>query len=79
MVNLIGTEMIKEFYQVCGIAQISVVEEEADTVEMGIAIEVVDARRIEGARTPDNPVDLIALGEEEFGKVGTVLASNAGY
>ncbi len=38
---------------------------------------MVDARRIEGAGAPDDPVDFIALFQEQIREITPVLASNS--
>lgn len=52
-------------------------KEESCVGETGVAVEMVDALPVEGARTTDDAVDFVSLVEEEFGKVGTVLAGDA--
>lgn len=50
--------------------------------EMGTAVEVIDPLPVKSARAADDAVDFVFLVEEEFGKVGTVLAddsSNKGF
>jgi hypothetical protein len=45
---------------------------------MRVAVEVVDAARIEGGGTPHNAVYLVPLPEQQFGKIGAVLARDTG-
>jgi hypothetical protein len=43
-----------------------------------ILINVIDARGIEGTRSADDPVDLVAFRKQQFGKVGAILSGDAG-
>lgn len=52
-------------------------KEKAHAVDMRIAVEVVDTRSVERARPTDYAVDLVSLGEEQFGEIGAVLAGDA--
>jgi hypothetical protein len=45
---------------------------------MRILVEVIDARGIERGRPPLDAMDLIAEAEQIFGKIGAVLAGDAG-
>jgi hypothetical protein len=45
---------------------------------VGVAVEVLDPLGVEGAGAADDAVDEVALGEEELGEVGAVLAGDAG-
>ena len=39
---------------------------------------MIDARSVEGARAPDDPVHFVAFPEQEIGKITSVLAGDAG-
>ncbi len=45
---------------------------------MGVLVKVVDPIRIEKRCPALDPVDLIALAEEKFGQIRTILAGDAG-
>lgn len=53
-------------------------QEESRPRKVLILIDVVDTIGVESARSTDQSMDLVAFLEEEFGKVATVLARNAG-
>lgn len=53
-------------------------EEEAGVGVVGIAVNVFDAIGVEGAGSADDAVNKISFGEQEFGQIGTILASDAG-
>lgn len=78
MIDLVGLQTVEELDQVRGIAQVAVVKEKTYAGEMGVAEEMVDARGVERARPPDDSVDFVAFGEEQFGEVRAVLAGDAG-
>ena len=46
---------------------------------MGVLVEVINSLGIQGRRTPLDPVDLVALIEQELRKVGAILARDPGY
>jgi hypothetical protein len=45
---------------------------------IGAADEMLDPLRAEGARSTAQPVDFVSLRDEEFRKVGAVLACDSG-
>ena len=45
---------------------------------MRIGVKMIDARSVEGARAPDDPVHFVAFPEQEIGKITSVLAGDAG-
>lgn len=53
-------------------------EEEADVRFVRVLVEVADPPSVEGGGAPNQPVDLVALREEELGEIGAVLAGNPG-
>ena len=69
VVDLVGPHGADDGEDAHGVAQIAVVQVEVRvTLQMGDALAVIDG----GAA--DDAVDVVAFVEEEFGKVGTVLA-----
>src|SRR5437868_3577137 len=53
-------------------------EEQPDAVDVRIRIEMIDARRVERARAPDDPVDFVAFFEQQIGKIASVLPRDSG-
>src|SRR5437868_14178972 len=53
-------------------------EEHADPVDVGIGVEMIDARRVEGAGAADDAVNLIALAEQQVREVTPVLPRDPG-
>jgi len=78
MIDFIGLDVIDKIRELPGIREIAIMEEELVALCMGVRIDMVDTAGIEGAGTADKAVDFITLREKEFGKVGTVLAGDAG-
>ena len=64
--------------QVRGIGQIAVMQLELGVVRMRVLVDMVDPLGVEQRRPALDPVHLIALFEQEFGKVGSVLPGDAG-
>ena len=60
------------------IGEVGVVQEEAGIALVRIHVQVVDPLRVELAGATDQPVDLVALLQEELGEVRAVLAGDAG-
>ena len=63
--------------QVGRIRHVAVMHEEAGAIDMRIDIKVVDAVGVERGGTPLEAVHFIALGEQQFGEIGAVLAGDA--
>jgi hypothetical protein len=60
------------------VSHVAIVQCEADILFVRIVIEMVDALRIKGRGAAFDAVDHIAFAEQEFGKIGAVLAGGAG-
>jgi hypothetical protein len=80
MIDLLRLKVIDEVGHLAGIAEVAVVEEKSSLKDMGIGIDVVDAAGVEGARAPNQAMDLIAFGEEEFrqSQIGAILSGDPG-
>src|SRR4051812_23957229 len=78
VVDLVGLQLIEQPAQRHRVGEIGVMVEQAYALLVRIAIKVINARRVEARRTPDNAVDLVALSEQELSEVGAVLARDAG-
>ena len=77
IVDLVGLEIVEEFHHLHGVGQVTVMQEKAGLVEMGVLIDVIDAGGIEGRGAANDAVDLVTLGKKEFCEVGTVLSGDA--
>ena len=50
----------------------------AHVLLVGVFVQMVDPGRVEGGRTTLDPMDLVALGQQQFGQVGAVLPRDTG-
>ena len=50
-------------------AQVAVVQEEADAVDVRVLVKMIDARRVEGARATDDAVDFVTFLEQQIREV----------
>lgn len=89
VVNLVGLNLRHQTAQIRGVRQISVVEEEVDSLTVRILVKVVNATSVEGRGTSNDSVHLVSLDhdgfaikthfrEKKFGKIRTILTSNSG-
>jgi hypothetical protein len=78
VVDLVGLHLAQDAGQVGGVGQVAVVKVEAGLIGVGVHIEMIDPLGVEGGGAALDAVDLIALLQQEFSQVGTVLAGDAG-
>jgi hypothetical protein len=76
MIDLLGLHVVDEVGQLLTRREVSVVEIEARARTVRVLINMVDPIGVECAGTPDDPVNFIALAEQQFSKVGTVLTGD---
>ena len=69
VVDLVGADLGDDVAEVGAVGEVAVVQEQRHVLAVGVAVEVVDTAGVEGGRTADDAVDLVALGEEELGEV----------
>lgn len=48
-------------------------QEQPSTGVVGVAVKMIDPRGVKGARPPDEPVDHVALAQQQLGQVRAVL------
>jgi hypothetical protein len=77
VVNLIGPDLLKDTDQVCGIREITVVENHPAVTIVGIAVQMIDPVRVEKGGASLDAVNLIIFRKQKFSEVGSVLACNA--
>ena len=53
-------------------------QKHSDAVDVGIGIKMIDARSVERAGAANDPVDFVALLQQQIGQITTVLAGDAG-
>src|ERR1043166_8528418 len=57
-----------------GVAQVTVMELEGRLVGMRIGVNVIQAAGVEGAGPANDAMDLVPLGQQQLGKIRTVLS-----
>mmetsp|Transcript_6988 Transcript_6988/g.11601 ORF Transcript_6988/g.11601 Transcript_6988/m.11601 type:complete len:240 (+) Transcript_6988:495-1214(+) len=62
--------------QVGGVAKITVMKEDLDSSFVTVSVDVVDTTSVEARRTTDDTVDGVALFEQEFSQVRTILTGD---
>ena len=74
VVDLVGHYLTHNVHQISRVREVAVVEEQLYILAIvAILVQVFDAVRIEAGATANEAVYLVALLEEKFGEVGTVL------
>ena len=74
-----GPDLLEYPDQVGGVCEITIVQDEVSFFFMGVLVEMVDSVCIKQGRSSFNAVDLIAFVEQEFCKIGAVLACYTCY
>ena len=78
MVNFVRLQVVNQLHQIHRIAQVAVVQEHPDAVDMRIGIKVIDARRVERAGAANDAVDFVTFFEEEISEVAAILPGDPG-
>ncbi len=78
VVDLIGLDLVDELVNDARIGEIAVVEVEPAGWIVRVLVDLVNPAGVERTGSPDNPVDLVSLLQEEFGEVRPVLSGDAG-
>ena len=78
VVEFIWLRLLKNPDQVGGVREIPVVEDEISVVHMGILVEGVNAPGVKAGTAALDPVDNVALLQQQFGKVRSVLPGHSG-
>ena len=79
MVGLVWLNSLDQGGEARAVGQISVVQEQASLRIVWIPVQVIDARSVgPRRRSPDQPMYFVALLDEKFGQVRTVLAGDTG-
>ena len=78
VVEFVGLYLLDDADQAAGVGQVAVVEDEAAVRLVRVLVEMVDAVGVEQRTAALDAVDDVALGQQEFGQVGAVLAGDAG-
>jgi DNA polymerase III subunit gamma/tau len=78
IVDLIGLDLLDDANQVGAVGEVTVMQDKVAIINMGILIEMIHPLGVEQGRTALDAVNDIALTEQEFSQIGTVLAGDAG-
>src|SRR5262249_50715971 len=78
VVDLVGLCLLDDADEARRIGHIAVVQDEVARLVVRILVEVVDAIGIEERAAPLDAVHHVALGEQQLGEIGAVLAGKAG-
>jgi hypothetical protein len=78
IVDLGRPDLLHQPDQVGRVGHVAVMQQERHIAGMRILVEVIDAGGVERGRPPLDAMDLIAETEQIFGKIGAVLAGDAG-
>jgi hypothetical protein len=78
VVDLVGPDLAEQAGEARGVGEVAVVAEKSWPGGVGFVAEVVDSLGGPGAGAAEQSVHLVALGEEQFGEVGAVLAGESG-
>jgi hypothetical protein len=77
-VDLVGRDLPEKVDQRHRVGEVDGVEDEALPRLVRVLVDAIKAPGGDGGRPAHDAVDLVALGQEQFGQVRTVLAGNAG-
>ena len=78
IVDFVGLQLSEDPVRRGGIVEVSVVEFQSPTFLERVheAVQVVDPLAVVGGGSPDDPLNLVALGQYQLHQVGTVLAGD---
>ena len=63
MVQLVRRKAVDQIQNPLGGRQVPMMQEELHIGMVGILVDVVDPRGVEGARAPDDPMDFVPFGQ----------------
>jgi hypothetical protein len=78
VVDLVRARDLEDAPEHGAVGEVAVVQVQPRPRLVRVLVEVVDAVRVERRRAADDPVDLVALREQQLGEVRAVLARDAG-
>lgn len=77
IVDFVRLDPAKQAREAGSVAQVSVVQMELSIREVRIAIDIVEAGRVERRGPANDSVDFVSFLQQEFGKIGAVLSGNS--
>src|SRR5439155_17444557 len=77
VVQLVWLDLLDQLGDLAGAAEVPVVQEEPGADGVGVHVDMVNPVGVEGTRASHEPMNLVALGEQQFGKIRSVLACDS--
>ena len=77
VVNFVRLDFLDDAYQVTGVGQITVVQDEVAVANVGVLVQVVYALCVQRRGAALDAMHDVAFGQEQFSQVRAVLARNA--
>ena len=78
MIDFIRLQFVKQLHEIYRVGQIAIMKEQPDAVDVRVGIKMIDPRCVERAGPPNNPVDFVALLQEQVREITSVLSSDSG-
>ncbi len=78
VVDLVRLDLLEDAAQRRAVTEVAVVKAQRRSLHMRVVVDVIDAVGVEEAGAAQQPVDLVALAEEELRQIGAVLAGDSG-
>jgi hypothetical protein len=78
VVDFVGLHLLDDAHQAGTVGHVAVVQREATIHSMRILVQVIDAVGVEQRCAALDAVHLVTLVEQELGKIGAILAGDAG-
>jgi hypothetical protein len=73
IIDFAGLYLLHDAYEVGGIGQITIVQNEFPIRFMGVLVEMIDTPGVETRRSALDAVNLVAFLEKKFGQIGAIL------
>jgi len=77
VVDLVGLYLLDDTYQVGGVGQVTIVQEEPAGTVMRALVEMIDPVSIERRCAALDTVNFVTFPQEKLGEVGTVLSGDS--
>ena len=78
IVDLGRPDLLHQPDQIGRVGHVAIVHQERHISDVRVLVEMIDARGVERGRPPLDAMDRVAEAEQIFGKIGAVLAGDAG-
>lgn len=78
VIEFVGFDINDQACEGGGISEVAVVKEKTSFAQLWVGPDIIETSAVEGAGSADNAMDFVALSQEEFRKVGAILAGDAG-